>query len=446
MTTDPTRTRPAFRLRPPSLARSVELGLALRVAAACLVHWYAGRKGTLCVFADTNIYWELARTILEREPFQVMQFDVPHFALRTPGYPLFLAACQAIFGARLMPVRLVQAALNALAIVLLYRLAARVLPEADRSAPEGWSTPRAAAFLMAVEPYTVGMSALVLSEGLFVPLMLLGLRGISVLWPGEGQGRPGPGRSIAVAVGAGLAIAAAILVRPSWALFVPPLLAAWVAFAGRGRRAVALRDAVAVALAVAVLMAPWWLRNERLFGRFVPTAMWVGASLYDGLRPGATGASDMRFLEAPDVAALGEEAQDAELTRRALAFVRAEPGRALELFAIKLGRFWSPWPNADQLRSPVAAALSAAVTLPAFALLAVGLWDRRRDPRALVLLAGTLVYFCLLHAVFVSSIRYRIPGLVPAFGLAALGGGLAAGRLAGRGRRGEGPPGAVAGP
>jgi hypothetical protein len=201
-------------------------------------------------------------------------------------------------------------------------------------------------------------------------------------------------------------------------LIVPLLLLAWIINA---RRRSALKDATIIALACAVIMMPWWVRNARLFGRFVPTALWVGASLYDGLSPTATGASEMNFLAEPGIVELDESTQDIVLRRRSIDFVRANPGRAAWLAIVKAGRYWSPWPNADTLQNPIAAALSAVITLPLFALIAVGIWDRRRDPRTLILLAGPLLYFLLLHMVFVSSIRYRIPGILPALGLAAIG-------------------------
>jgi hypothetical protein len=226
---------------------------------------------------------------------------------------------------------------------------------------------------------------------------------------------------MAVALGVGAASGAAVLVRPSWAPFVPIMLGIWVVVRAREKLRPILRDAGAIILGLVVVMAPWWARNARIYGRFIPTALWTGASLYDGLNPRATGASDMRFLEEPGIWALDELDQDAELTRRALAFARENPGRALRLAVVKLGRFWSPWPNAEGFRSPAIAAASAIVVVPVFVCVAVGLWRRRGDARAWVLLAGPLLYFCALHMAFASSMRYRIPAEVPAMGLAAVG-------------------------
>ena len=74
------------------------------------------------------------------------------------------------------------------------------------------------------------MSAVILSEALFVPFMLLALWGQAVLWnrPVAEPSRPRPAvREGLIALGVGAASGAAILTRPSWALFVPLMLAAW---------------------------------------------------------------------------------------------------------------------------------------------------------------------------------------------------------------------------
>jgi hypothetical protein len=186
------------------------------------------------------------------------------------------------------------------------------------------------------------------------------------------------------------------------------------------RRRQPIAAGLIVVLGIAAIMMPWWVRNARLYGRFVPTAVWAGASLYDGLNPRATGASDMEFLDRPPFRDLDETRQDRVLTRAALDFVREQPRRAAELAAVKFVRYWSPWPNEESFRSRAAVLVGVLVEVPLFALLAAGIWLRRRDAAALVVLAGPVIYFLCLHMIFVSSVRYRIPGLVPALGLSAL--------------------------
>jgi hypothetical protein len=277
-----------------------------------------------------------------------------------------------------------------------------------------WTVPLLAALLASLHPYFIVMSVLLLSEAVFVPLMLAALWGTAVLWRCNG---------LLVAFGVGAASGAAILVRPSWALFVPLILGIWLiaTCSSRGKRLAALGQVLVVAIGLCLVMSPWWVRNARIYARFIPTAVWLGASLYDGLNPRATGASDMSFLNEPDFWPLDELDQDAELTRGALEFVREQPGRVIKLAIIKLGRYWSPWPNAEGYRQPLVAVASTALVVPLLGLLALGLWRTRGEPRVWVLLAGPLLYFCALHTVFASSMRYRIPGEAPAMGLAALG-------------------------
>lgn len=423
--TQPPDTTPVARAarRSASLLLWLACGLWLRIAAADVAQWLAKRKGDLCVFPDTRIYWELAGKIVRGEPYEMLDWGaVPHFALRTPGYPLFLATCRALFGVRAMPPRLIQSALGAFCVWLVARLVEKALPESCWNPLRGvWTVPLIAAAIAAVDPFVVANSAFLLSEALFLPLMLLAQLGMAALWAKPAWDRDAFGW----ALGVGAASGAAILVRPSWALYPPLLVLIWlIACRTRGDRAargVALRGTLLIALGLVVVMAPWWARNARIYGKFVPTALWMGASLYDGLSPTATGASRMDFLADPEFWPFDEETQDARLRARALAFARAHPRRVLELALIKAGRFWSPWPNAEAFRSPALAVVSALITLPQFALLAIGLWDRRRDARALILLGLPLVYTFLLHLIFVSSMRYRVPVFVPALGFVAIG-------------------------
>ncbi len=397
------------------------LALAVRVLAADALQVYLERQGNgrPWLFPDTAVYWQLAQTIRDGATYQVVDWnDIPHFALRTPGYPLLIAVCLALFGDRTLPVRLVQAVLGAFCVVLVHRLARVVLGAGSHGARGSVDAPRTAAWLIALHPYAVLGSVILLSEALFVPLMLLALVGLAVVWEGRGS-QGGWGWLVAIATGA--AAGAAVLTRPSWGLFPPLVLAAMVcANRFRGR---SIGTAVLVVLGIVLVMAPWWVRNERVFGRFVPTALWMGASLYDGLNPRADGSSDMRFMEDDLVWPLDEEDQDRELTRRAVAFAREHPGRALELAANKLGRYWRPWPRVEGVKGLVVIAVGAVVELPLLGLMVLGLWGWRREPRAWVLLAGPIVYFCVVHLVFASSMRYRLPGEPAALVLAAAGWG-----------------------
>jgi 4-amino-4-deoxy-L-arabinose transferase-like glycosyltransferase len=422
--------------RPASLAFLLELALLLRVLAADAVEWYVRRGGAdrLCLFPDTNIYWELARTIRLGTPYEVVEFsDIPHFAKRTPGYPLFLAACQTLFGDRTLAVRLVQAVLGTVSVYLVYCLSLQFaepgVPLTPRLACRSGlpAVPLAAAALAALHPYYILMSSFILSEVLFEPLMLAALLGLAMAWKETSSvralGLVHPSSFILHPFMAGVAAGLAVLVRPSWGLFLPLVLAVWVIAQARGRlrRSAAVRGALVCALGAVLVMSPWWARNARTYGRFVPAALWLGASLYDGLNPAATGASNMKFRENADIWPLDEQDQDAELVRRAVDFAREQPARVLSLALVKLGRFWRPWPNAEGLRSPVVNVAGAVLGLPIFGLMALGIWDHRRDPRAWALCAGPVLYFCALHLVFASSMRYRIPGEMPALSLAGIG-------------------------
>jgi hypothetical protein len=260
---------------------------------------------------------------------------------------------------------------------------------------------------------------------LFCPLML----GNLILWLSAVEARDTAAMRRR-ALGAGCLAALATLTRPSWLLFFPgAALVGWLLFPPRRRQ-----SAVAACMAVAFVltMLPWWVRNYRVTGHFVPTTLQVGASLYDGWNPRATGASDMEFTgrffrqvkEEQRAGRLPEGANfEFELDRRmrdeAKRWAYENPSQVLTLMAVKLRRMWNFWPNDPEYRGIMLRWVTLLGYVPT---LALGLWGAYWCPKdnwSLGLLLLPPLYFTTLHVIFVSSMRYREPAMLGVIVLAA---------------------------
>jgi hypothetical protein len=181
--------------------------------------------------------------------------------------------------------------------------------------------------------------------------------------------------------------------------------------------------------ALALTMTPWWIRNVAVVGQFVPTTLQVGASLYDGLNPRATGASNMWFSDvravpppAPHETASGWNAEferDRQFRRAAVAWAGKHPGRVLQLAGTKFVRMWNIWPNEQSFSSWPMRLIVAAGYVPVTVFAAVGVWWFVRRDWSFAVCLLPAVYFTALHVVFVSSIRYRQPAMLTLIVLAA---------------------------
>ena len=229
-----------------------------------------------------------------------------------------------------------------------------------------------------------------------------------------------PGRTgwLAWAAASGVLGGLATLVRPDWLLFVP--FAAVVGLLCNVQRRRHVMSSAVMLLGIVMVLAPWWCRNWGQVHEFVPTTLQVGASLYDGLNPRATGGSDMRFVpefvEQERQRGMADKAFEVRLDRRlfeaAVEWAARHPGRVSELAAIKFVRMWNVWPN-DALNGGILVRLITAATF----LPAVGAgFGRHLDhaPPALadgaVLVAGGLSY--ALAPGLRESIRYREPPML----------------------------------
>jgi len=411
------------------------IALALVLTTALLVRLAAGLwwqhhlpEGERFGFGDSESYWVLGQAIARGQPY--VFGSPPRQCLRTPGYPAILAALFAMVGFHppVVLARAFSAICGTLSVGGVYWLTRQLF---------GAREVLLAAILAAVYPGAVAMSALVLSEAPFSTLMLLEL----ILWNYGWRAESNRRRDLYMTA-AGVVAGLATLVRPSWLLFTPLAVIAGVTFSSARKRH--LVAGAHLMLGLCLTMSPWWVRNFRLYGTFVPTTLQVGASLYDGLHPDADGSSDMRFvpsiteeLRAADQDGAGDRVSpvgnnvptaadaafelrlDREFRRRALAWAGAHPTRAIQLAGIKLLRTWNAWPNEPSLRAIWLRGIVMLSYLPVVALAIVGAWRycRRGWPYVLCLLPAA--YFTLLHVVFVGSIRYRQPAMLTVIVLAA---------------------------
>ncbi len=384
---------------------------------------------------DAAGYWDLALRLRRGESFEI--YSPPRRVLRMPGFPAFEAACMALVGEEIPRVRWCHVILGSLTCGLVTWT--------------GWLgqmsplSATAAGVVAALHPALAGFSICLLSETLFGATLLLSVA--TTFWLGQHTASCPAIRQAIAAVLVGVCVAIACYVRPSWLLAAGPLTL-WSIWRARLPWRAAVRVAVLVGVGLAATLAPWTVRNWYVTGHFVPTTLWMGASLYDGLNPSATGDSEMSFFDRENLlATMSEYDVDREYRRRAWEFVRQNPGRTIELAGIKLWRYWSPWPNAEQFRSPWLAAGITAGSLGLFALAVTGVVALIRASRTAdaLLWLFPLFYFCALHMVFVSSLRYRVPAeyvecLLAGIGVAALvqhwsrGGGQAPSTTGGRGQ------------
>ena len=398
------------------------VALVLRLGAG---FWWQSRLGGQFGFPDSESYWALAHSIAQGQPYQFGQADAKVF--RTPGYPLLLAPLflwggpePPVIWARVLSALFGTAAIvcvGSLGLVLFNRRVALV-----------------AAALAAFYPGAVALGAFVLSEAPFCPLVVAHLTVWAIAWKTRSKRR-----SLLYAGVAGLLAGAATLVRPSWLLFVPFAVLLGILLGANPKRHAILGLSVLAGLMLA--MTPWWVRNAVVTGHFVPTTLQVGASLYDGLNPIATGDSDMRFVPGwteylhaqsakhPEQSRESFEYRlDRQLFQAATAWAWRHPKDTIRLAGKKLWRFWRPWPSGEfsvkdshETFHPSFWVRAAFIftLVPIVILAIIGAWRTARRGWPYVLCWLPAVYLSLIHAVFVSSIRYREPTMLPLMVLAA---------------------------
>lgn len=385
----------------------VAWGLAL-LALVLRAGWIAYRwssHGAAFEYPDEELHWQLAAHLVHDGSLVT---DDGRFAARMPLYPLFLAPWAALGSAGVLGARFAQAIVGAAVVVMAHRLAHAVA---------GRRAARVAGLLVACDPFGVFFSNLLLTETLFT---FLGVALTACAWAVAAR-RPG---SWLAWGGVALTGAGAVLTRPAAAGWLALLWLLLLAL-GRDRRRMGPR-LVACPVVLALLMLPWGLRNTAVVKDYAWLSTNGGVTLYDAQGPQADGSSNQGFLQQmPELQGLGEVERDRLLRQSAIRQMRADPGRALSLAGIKFLRTWSPLPNVAEYRTGPAALAGAVYTVLLLAGTAaalvrgfVGHRDASAADRRRLLALGMLplLYFTLVHCVYIGSVRYRVP-LMPLMAL-----------------------------
>lgn len=366
---------------------------------------------------DQRDYLSIAQNFLNGQglSFVDKRFDDVAKAFRTPGYPLFLAAC----GANVRVARAAQAILDTSTVLAIFLLAHLLIPD-HRRRPAA----NLAAAIVAVNPFLIYFSALLLTETLFTAMLAWAM---VLLVLGRGSRTSSWKLTLAWLSGA-ILLCLSILVRPS-AIGLPVVLGyatLWMNRKGaeayeqvpRPRWPVPV-GATMLALILLTLL-PWAWRNFRELGAWVWLDTNSGFTLYDGYNPDATGASDQSFVKRePVLQTAGEIGRNDYLSNKALAYARQHPSRCFQLAMAKLGRTWSPVTLSSEFGQTKYRLIALAYSLPLDVLVLLGLATANLPRTVKILLLSPAIYFSIVHAATIGSLRYRIPSEPPMAVLAA---------------------------
>jgi 4-amino-4-deoxy-L-arabinose transferase-like glycosyltransferase len=392
-------------------------GLILRLAFA-LLYWVEKP-----LTHDEHEYLSLARGIASGRGFvydDAVEIGTGQRFGRAPGYPLFLAALDA---GRPVPdavparVKIAQSFVGGFIVWVIGMIGLKS------------GGPRAgvvAGAIAAVYPPLVVIPAYAFSETLYCAAALatvVVVQHAADVVRDQGGLRTTSKRVNATwwAVAGGALAGAAALVRPTMLVFLP---LAFIWFLWRGQRAVAAWTIVAAM----IVIAPWTLRNLRVYDRFVLIASEGGVTFWTGNHPLARGEGDLAAnpeLKRAELAfrnaRQGLSAEDMEplYYRDALHWISGHP---LEWAALTVRKaFYSIVPigpsySLHSTRYRMVSTVPYLLVLP-FGLLGIWrLWHSPTRPDALFLLATSSL---LVGLIFFPQERFRIPVVDPALIISA---------------------------
>jgi 4-amino-4-deoxy-L-arabinose transferase-like glycosyltransferase/SAM-dependent methyltransferase len=391
---------------------------------------------TLPLGGDPSWYFGVARNLFEGKGYvadHLVYTDAPiqdtPTAFWPPAYPVLLASMWKITGFGLTSAKVLNATLGALTIVALYLLGTSMFHR---------KVGLLSAALFAVFPNAIAWLPLLFPEALFILIFVVALWVLVEFMPETARGK------VAVAAAVGLLTGLAALTRGQGLVLAPVATLIWLS---RDGWRPAARQSAVLALAAALLIAPWTIRNWIVLDSPVLISTNAGVSLRTGHAPDSTGTSMWTSDPVRDskgrLFSAEESAYDPEWevagyrvwTRRAINYALTHPSREVELTRYKIYHLYRsdsgviPWLTTlgvtpikpQSLQDHLWTVFDASYYSLLFAAVAfMPLWLLRGGPKKQVLF-NVLLVWTLFHIAFNGEPRYHVP-LYPLFALSAVGG------------------------
>jgi Dolichyl-phosphate-mannose-protein mannosyltransferase len=286
------------------------VGVALRLTMALVF--------PMQFYSDEGTYWHLAVRLAEHGIYGGDPTE-PTRSYWPPGLPLFYYPMLRLFGPQIWLPTLINLALYAALLGVLYLFARRLFDEA---------TARVATVLLTLWPNLILLTSAPSKE-----LLVCCLLSVAALLYWSAVTRWSPGLAAPGVIGAGLCLALAALAQPSTLLFGAVLLAfeVW----DRQKLARPITRFALLLITMVAAIAPWTWRNYQLHGTLIPITTNSGLALLSANNPRATGgwiAMDYEpYLD-------DEVAGNRRALRESLAWITANPVAFVKLAPIKQSR------------------------------------------------------------------------------------------------------------
>ena len=217
---------------------------------------------------DSRAYDSIAWSLVQGTGYTETTSPIPDSAIGRlgPGYEFFLAGIYWIFGHHIWIVWIIQSFLHTASAFLVYRLIKRFYTD--------WNAEKFAALGAGLYIFSIDLlefPAMLLTETLYLFLVLLGLNFAFAMWQG-------PTRQNVLA--ASIVFTLAILVRP-------PVTVLMLVSLGLLVYKRLWRQAAIFIVTAVIILTPWTVRNYLKYHLFIPTTYIIGYDLWVGNSPGS---------------------------------------------------------------------------------------------------------------------------------------------------------------